>query len=160
MLIHQGRITCAFSPEIKCPGKQKVSAQSMAEKAKMRGRTHKHSSVQISCPRDSDQRACHTSAHHQTGKHTERSTPLLQCSPSQDTSLLPFGDCCPLGPGCASDISLSQYWKLAQHWPLSAGCSLSASARTGSVLHVGVVTWGIPFSHRPQGVNRRKISYC
>lgn len=43
--------------------------------------------------------------------------------------------------------------------PLSPGCTVSVP-RTGSVLHVGVVTWGITFSHRPQGVNRRKISCC
>lgn len=126
MLIQKGTTTCAFSPEIKCPGKQKVNAQSKAEKAKVRGRIQKHSSVQspISCPRDSEQRAHHTSAHlHQ--KHTQHSSPL--CFPRKD-SLLNFGDCCSLGCGVEMTVvfhtPISQYWTLAQHDP-SAGCTAS-----------------------------------
>lgn len=154
MLIHQGRIACAFSPGRKYPGKQKVNAQSMAEKAKLRGKTQKSSSVQSQSPVPGI-----------LGKgpvtHLPISTREEHSSPSAKTtrSFL-LETAVPLALAMTVIFHTPNIGNWHSMTPLCWLHSLSPSARTGAALHVGVVPWGITFSHRPQGVNRRKISYC
>lgn len=153
MLIQRGTTTCAFSPEIKCPGKQKVNAQSKAEKAKLRGRIQNHSSVQSpkSCPRDS--------AHHHHQGNT-LSTPLLCASPEKIRSFI-------LETAVPSALGWKWQWYFTHlildtgtAWPLCPGCTASVPQQGQVSAACGSSHLGITFSHKPQGVNRQKISYC